>query len=82
MDGPTSGSFNLMRIAGLALLIIGGGWAGKTSLLKPELMKSPILLLFSIFSFNVILAQASQRELKPIWMTFTVYTILLVMACC
>ena len=36
MDGPTSGSFNLMRIAGLALLIIGGGWAGKNILTKTQ----------------------------------------------
>jgi len=36
MDGPTSGSFNLMRIAGLALLIIGGGWAGKNILTKTK----------------------------------------------
>ena len=36
MDGPTSGSFNLMRIAGLALLIIGGGWAGINMLTKTQ----------------------------------------------
>lgn len=31
----SSSSFNIMRWSGLALLIVGGGWAGKTMFSKP-----------------------------------------------